>query len=141
MLSDEEDEPQLDEVLGYHSRHGEAYGGLALEPLSRIPSILLWNCAVYPITLLRRLQEVRWHHSGNLVLLRPLSDCLEIATYMLRVEVDVRLRLICRNWLKPDLTQDSHIDCAHELLPNDIQTVSWSLCQLRESLAWTDPTH
>lgn len=60
----------------------------------------------------------------QLVLLSPLPDLFEIATSVLRVEVDEWLWGI---WVEPDLAEDTHVDSTHELLPEDVEAVCFFL--------------
>lgn len=56
----------------------------------------------------------------QLVLLSPFPDLLEIATSVLRVEIDEWLWGV---WVEPDLAEDAHVDGAHELLPENVEAV------------------
>jgi len=69
---------------------------------------------------LRWLQIILWHILWDLSLLCPLSDRLKILTFVLRIEVNKRLRIFS---IPPDLPKESSIRCAHQLLSDDIQAM------------------
>lgn len=78
------------------------------------------NLGVDVIPHLRRLQEIRWNLLRQLILLCPLSKLLEIAAFVLSVEVDKWLGMV---GVYPELTEDANIDGAHELLADDVEAV------------------
>lgn len=82
------------------------------------------NLGVNAITLLGPLQEIRWHIFCQLILLRPLPELLEIAALVLSVEVNEWLWMVR---VGPDLAKDAHVDGAHELLPQDVEAVCYSV--------------
>lgn len=80
---------------------------------------------VHPIATLRRLEEVLRDVGRDLVLLRPLTDAVEVSARVLGVEVDVCFWSVRHGWLEPDLTHDADVDGAHELLPDDVEAVRY----------------
>lgn len=81
-----------------------------------------WNLLIHSIADLRGLEEIIRNSLRKLVSLRPFADLLKVATLVLSVEVDEGLRVI---GVDPNLTQDSHVHGAHQLLADDIETVSY----------------
>jgi membrane-bound metal-dependent hydrolase YbcI (DUF457 family) len=77
---------------------------------------------IYGVTLLRRLQEIRWNIFRKLMVFRPLTNVIKVLASVPRVEVHVGL-WPC--WIPPHLAEYACIDCAHELLPNDVETMSY----------------
>lgn len=72
------------------------------------------------ISRLGRLQEIRGNVFWQLILLSPLLNIFIIAASVLCVEVDKWLRML---WKQPNLAEDADINCAHELLSEDVKTV------------------
>lgn len=68
----------------------------------------------------RRLQKVGRHLDGQLAHLSPLTQCLIVATFMLRVKVDKGRR---EAGVVPHLSQKPQVWLAHQLLPDDVDTV------------------
>lgn len=79
------------------------------------------NFRIYSISNLRGLEEIIRHSLRKLILLCPLADLLKVAALVLRVEVDEGFGVFGVN---PNLTQDSHVHAAHQLLADDIETMS-----------------
>ena len=76
---------------------------------------------MYHVSFSRWLQEIRWDIFRQLVVLCPLTNSIKVFTFVSYVEVDVCLGLL---QVPPDLAEDASIDGTHELLPNDIKTMS-----------------
>jgi hypothetical protein len=55
-----------------------------------------------------------------LVLLCPPTHIVEVFTPVLGVEIDIRLGAFR---VDPDLTQNSSVDCAHELLAKNVEAM------------------
>ena len=55
-------------------------------------------------------------------MLGPVTNGIEVTAAMFRVEVNEWLRSIGVN---PDLTENSDVHGAHELLPQDVEAVGW----------------
>ena len=68
------------------------------------------------------LQKVYRRILRQLVLFRPVTNGIEVLAPVLSVEVNVRLRAF---GIDPDLTQNSTVDCAHELLAKNIEAMGW----------------
>lgn len=83
--------------------------------------------ALKHVLWLRRLKVVLGNVSWSLVILGPVSDHLKVAADVLCVEIRKGLWVI---FIPPDLSQESNVDCAHQLLPKDVHTVCW------KGLAW-----
>ena len=52
--------------------------------------------------------------------LRPLPNVLEVAACVLGVEID---ECFWRCWIPPYLPEHADVDCAHELLPENVEAV------------------
>jgi hypothetical protein len=79
------------------------------------------NVLIYRITFLRWLQEIRRDVFWKLMILRPLANGVEVFAFVPGIEIDICFRPFR---VPPNLAQNSGIDRAHELLANDVQTVS-----------------
>lgn len=75
---------------------------------------------IYGVALLRWLQEVRGNILRKLMIFGPLANGFEVLAFVPGVEVHIRLRPFL---VPPYLSENTGVDCAHELLPNDVQTV------------------
>lgn len=80
----------------------------------------LGNDLVDGVAYFRWLQEIFCCVVWKLTLLCPAADGLEVLARMSRVEVDIWLRKI---WIEPNLSKNSSVDCAHELLTNYVKAV------------------
>lgn len=71
----------------------------------------------------RRREVIIWHIFWQLVLFCPSSDIVVVSADVLRVEIDEWLRhgLVLR--LPPDLSKNSNVNRAHELLTDDVHAV------------------
>lgn len=75
------------------------------------------------VAWLRRLQPVFWDILWHLSLLCPFTHCVEISALVFCVEVHKGGWQLVYIGLEPDLTEDTDINSAHELLPYDIEAV------------------
>jgi hypothetical protein len=77
-----------------------------------------------PVAFFWRLQEISWDilFVWQLMSLRPVSDCVEVPTFVDGVEVDKRLWALA--WrLIPDLAKDANVNSTHQLLAQDVEAV------------------
>lgn len=106
-------------------------GAVILAMMSRLDDERSKACrlryALKHVFWLWRLKVVLWNVRWRLVILGPVSDHLKVAADVLCVEIRKGLWVI---FIPPDLAQESNVDCAHQLLPEDVHTVCW------KGLAW-----
>lgn len=64
------------------------------------------------------LRNVGW----DLMIRCPVSDRFKVTADVLCVEIREGLWVF---FVPPDLTEESNVDCTHQLLPKDVHTVCW----------------
>lgn len=94
--------------------------------MSEAPSDQIsWNFVEYPVADMWELQQVGRARLFNLMLVCPFSNGFEISTPMLRIEVDECFWRLPGRGPEPHLTHYSNVDTAHQLLPKNVETMSW----------------
>lgn len=95
-------------------------------PRQKIRTLYSRVLCIHCVTFRRRLQEVGRYMSWNLSLFSPVSHSIKILTLMIRIEIDMWL------WsfgVYPNLAHYTNINCAHQLLADDIKTMSYGNCE------------
>lgn len=81
------------------------------------------NVVEYPVSVPWRLKKVLGRLFWQLSHFRPFSNIFKVAANVLGVEIDKCIGRLGSGWPIPDLSEHSNIDCAHELLSDNVQTV------------------
>jgi hypothetical protein len=105
----------------YGRSDGDQFTSIIHRDLCSKPSRYL---LIYHITFLGWLQEIGGDINGKLMVFRPLTNSIKILAFVACVEINICLRPFR---VPPNLAEDTCVDLAHELLTNDIETVSYIL--------------
>lgn len=97
-----------------------------------------WDGLVNRVAIPRWVKEVFWNLVCYLVVLGPLSDCVEVLAHVSGVEIHVAFRAIWGGamWIEPDLAEHTNIDSTHKPLTDDIKAVRYRTVVSIQSLKW-----